>query len=162
MPVNRDLMRTILEKLAEIYPGQCEEAVIPGLDGPDYSATITYLLDHEMIEAIRRNVAGPVEHQVVFPKITQKGYDYLQDDGGLDAHFRTITVKFDQDSITMLIENHVLQSSLPQEQKTFLVKAVKNLPVDALKHLVLKLIDQGLAHAPDVLRLIGRYVGQSF
>jgi len=162
MPVNKELMLKILKALAEIYPEQSEKAVLLGLDGPDYEATITYLLDHEMIDAIVRDVMGKVDHRVLYPKITKKGYDYLQDDGGLDAHFRTITVKIDQESIAMLIESHIFQANLPQEKKSSLAKAVRSLPGDVLKHLVLKLAEQGLARTPDALQLIGKFAGLSF
>lgn len=159
MPVNKDLMLKILHALADAYPEQNKEPVIYELDGPDYEATITYLFEHEMISGNVRDVIGPVDHRILWPRITKRGYDYLQDDGGLDAHFRTITVKIDHESIAMLIEGHIFQANLPQEKKSSLAKAVRSLPGDVLKHLVLKLAEQGLAHTPDALQLIGKFAG---
>lgn len=162
MAVNKELIVKILTYLREYYPDPSPESVITDLDGPDYPATIAYLVEHELITAFKRDVIGNVQHRYVRPVLTKKGYDYLEEDGGLDAHYRTITVKIDQDTLEKLLSSRIETLDLPKEKKSSMLKALKELPGKAMQHLVLKLVEQGLLHAPDVLRLIEKSLLQPF
>ncbi|OTP82630.1 hypothetical protein [Gilliamella apicola] len=89
-------------------------------------------------------------------KITTKGIDFIRDDGGLSAIINVTTIKVHNETLDKL-EDIINKSSLtPAEKATYLGK-LKELPVDATKHLVLKLLDLGLSRTPDVIQLISSY-----
>ena len=89
-------------------------------------------------------------------KITTKGVDFIRDDGGLSAIINVTTIKIHNETLDKL-EDIINKSSLtPAEKATYLGK-LKELPVDATKHLVLKLLDLGLSRTPDVIQLISSY-----
>lgn len=89
-------------------------------------------------------------------KITTKGIDFIRDDGGLSAIINVTTIKIHNETLDKL-EDIINKSSLtPAEKATYLGK-LKELPVDATKHLVLKLLDLGLSRTPDVIQLISSY-----
>jgi len=92
-------------------------------------------------------------------KITAKGIDFIAGDGGLDAILRTITVKIHDDSLTRLEQFLSHHPDLSEQDKTGYIARLRSLPADATKHLLLKLLDLGLTHSPDALRLIQSLLG---
>jgi hypothetical protein len=85
--------------------------------------------------------------------ITAEGLDFLEDDGGLSAILRTVTVRFDAENLRSLIEQKILSLSLLQEKKETAITELKKLPVEALKATLLKLAEKGIEHVDIVAAL---------
>ena len=93
--------------------------------------------------------------------ITAKGLDFLEDDGGISAILRTITVKIDREDLRSLIATRVEASDLPPEEKATLSHAMRSLPAQALRDLTTHLVNEALDQWPDALRLFQIYAGVS-
>ena len=62
-------------------------------------------------------------------KITATGLDFLEDDGGVSAILRTVTIKFDLGDLRARMATRIDSSDLPAEKKTSLAHAIRSLPV---------------------------------
>lgn len=85
--------------------------------------------------------------------ITEKGIDFLLDDGGLSAILKVQTVRLHNDTIVAL-EDIIRVANMPEDQKKGLISKLRELPADAIKHLTLQLLTQGVLNLPNALRLI--------
>lgn len=165
MKLNRDLQRAILKTLADAYPGLTREAwdEIQKLTNDDILiGNMLYLEDHGLIQSgLNQGSSGNFVMNTGGLKITTRGLDFLEDDGGLSAILGVVTVKFHDDTLKALIEAKIQQSDLPPPDKKRWLDQLRELPAETTKHLVLKLVDKGLEHAPAALPLIGSALGMS-
>ncbi len=155
MKLDRDFQRSIMEKLADSYPGRCQEK-FPSEIEDKYFANLLYLEEHDLVSA--GVSGGPGHYSYWGAKITAKGLDFLQDDGGLTAILGTVTVKIHEDSIRALLERQIETSAATPEEKKTLLDKVKTLSGKALEHTMFKLLDLGLEKAPDAWLLIQRAI----
>src|SRR5690606_4411194 len=84
-------------------------------------------------------------------KITAKGLDFLADDGGLSATLGVVTIRLHDDQVRLILAARIQESDAPVAEKRKSLEQVGEIPADATKHLVHKLIDAGLAQWPAVL-----------
>lgn len=87
--------------------------------------------------------------------ITEKGIDFLLDDGGLSAILKVQTVRLHNDTIIAL-EDIIRVANMPEDQKKGLISKLRELPADAIKHLTLQLLTQGVLNLPNAIQLIQR------
>jgi hypothetical protein len=163
MKLDRDLQRAILQRLADVYPGLAT-TLIPELntlaDEETLIGNMLYLEEHDLIvSGISRYLEGRAMINSSKLKITARGLDFLADDGGLSATRGVVTIKLHDDTLKSLIESKILASDLPQPDKNRWIDQLRTLPVDATKHLTLKLLDLGLSNAPAALAAIGGALG---
>lgn len=165
MELNRDLQRTILEKLAAAYPGDTSAAwkEIENLASEELIiGNLLYLEAHGLLRSgLGRAIGSKWRINTAQFQITHLGLDFLQDDGGLSAVLGVVTIKFHDDTIKSLIEAKILQSDLPQPDKKRWTDQLRSLPAEATKHLVLKLVDKGLDSGPAALAAIGAILAGS-
>ena len=64
------------------------------------------------------------------PKITEKGLDFLKDDGGLTAILGIVTVRFEADTIRTILQIKVNQSDLSPADKQKLHGVLQELPAE--------------------------------
>ena len=128
MNIDRKLQLDVLQFCRDAYPGRAADAELPC--HPDLQANLVYLSEHELIYGTLVN--GNVELRN--PGITAKGLDFLEDDGGISAILRTITVKMDREDLRILIAARVEASDLPSEEKTTLSRAMRSLPEHVLRN----------------------------
>ncbi len=164
MKLDRELQRSILQVLADAYP-YGSSATLKAIDqlGEEEMliANMLYLEEHGLLKAgVMRALGGKVLFNSAQLKITAKGLDFLADDGGLSAILGVVTIKIHDDTLKSLIEAKILQSDLPQPDKKRWLDQLRELPAETTKHLVLKLVDMGLANAPAALGAIGSALGQ--
>ncbi len=154
MRLDRDLQREALLSCREAYPRSVEytheEHHRDGLQ-----ANLIYLHEHGLITGTLVN--GDTE--VVNPRITATGLDFLEDDGGVSAMLQTITVKIDQDDLRSLIAARVDRSDLPLEEKAPLSHAMRSLPAQALRDLTTRLVNDAVDHWPGAVRVFQSYAG---
>lgn len=161
MKLDRQLQNKILNHLAKFYPGrdiqkQLKHAITK--EEEEYvAANLIYLEEHGLVESgIKQMMSG--EFTYFGGKMTAKGMDFIADDGGLSAIFGVVTIKFHEDTLLALVASRIDQSDLAPEEKKKWTDQLRSLPADAIKHLVMKLVDQGLEHAPNVLQLIQKFL----
>lgn len=165
MSLDRQFQLDILKKIAEVYPFAWQHNLKN--ESNEYiklAKNLHYLKGHELISessTIIRDNSGQGGGTLLInkPKITEKGLDFLQDDGGLSAILNTVTVKFETDTLKALLTNQINQSDLAPENKSSMITALEDLPAESIKHLTMKLLDEGLENLPNALVLIGTYLG---
>lgn len=155
MKLDRAMQYEILTQLRDVYPSDfmVNDLRIPSKE--NLQANLFYLSEHELLAPLTKTKGTNVNSipTIITVKITAKGLDFIEDDGGISAILNTITVKFDAENIRSLIQDRIISSSLPVEQKTTLIDKLKTFSGDILKIVVLKLIEQGLQN-PNTLNQI--------
>lgn len=152
MKMIRELQKQMLEHLLDQYPAFSDEAVKMG-DPLFCVGNLSYLEEHGLVELIASYpMNGP--KQVLGAKITAKGIDFITDDGGVGAILATMTVKLHEDTLRQLIEAKLEEVDLPEEQKSGILKALREAPGETTKQLIAKLVDLGLENAPKALPLL--------
>lgn len=160
MKVDRTLQKLILDKLYEEHPYSLTDNNLASLhpENPELiTSNLLYLSDHGLIQLVRSRHAPLVatrDDELLFlgARITSKGIDFLEDDGGLSAILGVVTVKLHDETIQALLAGKVEASNLPPEEKQTLLKQIRDLRGEAAKHLVTKLIDYGLTQGPNAMQ----------
>ncbi|MGS1072388.1 hypothetical protein [Burkholderia glumae] len=151
MKLDRDLQLEILKSLESTYPEDISDEEWGNLsarhDATVIRANLFYLHEHGLIDWQVTDAGFRV-------RATHHGMDFLAGDGGLTAILGVVTVQLHTDTIKALIESRIEGSDLDPADKPRLVDALRSLPADATKHLAMKLVDLGLAHAPGALHAI--------
>ncbi|MCV5745083.1 hypothetical protein OFN42_33270, partial [Escherichia coli] len=73
--------------------------------------------------------------------------------GGLSAILKVQTFRLHSDTIVAL-EDIIRVANISEDQKKGLISKLRELPGDAIKHLTLQLLTQGVLNLPNALRLI--------
>jgi hypothetical protein len=150
MGLNRTLQKELLDRLKECYPND--------LDARNLSAdevfNLAYLVEHGLCWA--RPAPPTLNNQVSFlgARITARGLDFLQDDGGLTAVLGTVTVKLHADTIKDLLKTEIEKSTLPNNEKSALRQQIESLPETALQTASTTLIQTGILHMPNIVQWI--------
>lgn len=158
MKLDRGLQLRMLEMTDGAHPHSATGAQLRTLE-PDLlklASNARYLHEHGLIEATMPGGNGSVG--LAAARITARGQDFLASDGGLSAILGTVTIKLHEDTLRDLIERGVLQSNLPQAEKTGLLQTLRGLPADSIKHLTMKLLDLGLENSPKAIPLIQNWL----
>lgn len=156
MHLDRELQFKILETLRDGYPEIVGSEAIPGYAyDAQFMGNMFYLEELGLLASKgKRGDTCGAACAIFSSKITAKGLDFLEDDGGMSATLNTVTVKFDQGDLRQLITSKIVASSgVSDEQKKSFAASIRSLPAEGLKSLVQRLVSLGLDHAPDVYRL---------
>lgn len=167
--LDRALQLHLLKKMAEHYPSYWNlQEDYPHDLSEEYELVVGnlyYLMQHKLIEdksITINNARGSGFHLIVnLPTINQRGMDFLADDGGLSAILNVVTVKFETETLKAILENKINQSNLDPDYKQSMLDGIQELPAESIKHLTMKLLDEGLENLPGALVLIGTYLGLS-
>jgi hypothetical protein len=152
--LDRALQRQLLTELAETYPEPLpSESLGFQQDDRRWNVNTMYLAEHALIEV---STARPMSEgmSVIEARITARGLDFLQDDGGLTAILGVVTVRLDAETIRALIEDKIDETDMPPEEKSRLTKWLSTAGTEALKEATKRLVGAALDHAPDALRLL--------
>jgi len=162
MKLDRSLQNELLEKLCAIYPD--------AYDGPDLFkdmahiapellfANLIYLGQHGLVDLAHDRYYGG-ERYILTASATNRGMDFMADDGGLSAILGVVTIKLHDDTVKALIETRIIESDLAEPEKKRFLDQLQELPGETTKHLVLKLLDLGLENSPQAIATIGRFLG---
>ncbi|WP_130732991.1 hypothetical protein [Komagataeibacter xylinus] len=88
--------------------------------------------------------------------VTASGTDWISDDGGLTAEKNTITVRFDESTIKLLLKQRLEMTDAPEDEKSKIRQAIEAAPATVLQAAVSEAATSGLAHIPNVLDWLGR------
>lgn len=156
MFVDRKLQKQILEESKEMYPNKCLPVTHRDLwNSYAFNFNAFYLAEHGLIyshyQEHRSHSAGGV---IEWIRISAKGIDFLEEDGGLSAILNKVLIKFDEEDLTKLLAARLNDSNLPQEQKNSVMATIKTLPAEGIKTVYTHLLKLGLKHVPDIPQLI--------
>ncbi|ELH8606635.1 hypothetical protein Q8V93_000284 [Enterobacter asburiae] len=161
---DRALQLEILNALIDCAPNSLnkvqERELIEKFDNYDhFVASMLYLQMHGLVTSpfVRSDTMAGVEFIFNAPVcyITEKGIDFLLADGGLSAILKVQTVRLHNDTIVAL-EDIIRVANMPEDQKKGLISKLRELPADAIKHLTLQLLTQGVLNLPNAIQLIQR------
>lgn len=165
MKVDRNLQFQILERLKQTYPFPMNvdariffEDIAGSVGNDTLIANLLYLEEHGLLKSglipTAQRTYGPAHTGLI---ITAKGIDFLEGDGGLSAILNCVTVRIHDETLAR-IAKFLEQSQLPEDQKKELLSRLRELPFDATKHLVCKLLDVALDKVPDALQLVQKLI----
>lgn len=155
--LDRSLQLRVLNLLADINPRPAFlTADFVGARPPEIASVRSYLVDHGLITSVQSD--GPYGIQSHGYRITAKGLDFLEDDGGLTAVLGVLTVRLHDDTIKALVAAKIHEADLPEPEKKRYLDQLRELPAETTKHLVLKLVDLGLEQGPKAIETIGKWL----
>lgn len=157
--LERAHQRALLEQLRESYPEVC--AFGPGKDENSrrQAVNLYYLLEHELIVGKVRSTLS--EGTAFAVRISAKGLDFLQDDGGLGAILGVVTVKLHDDTIRQLIQRRIDDDpELTSQDKHKAREVLGKLSGKAMATVVEELAKKGLENFPNLLGYL-THVGQA-
>lgn len=152
MKLDRELQRAILQCLAEAYPRGTSAVYSIDPDEERVIANLCYLEELGLLESGVK--LGINSGTVTRAKITARGLDFLQDDGGLSSILGVVTIKLHEDTLRQLIEARILGADIPEDEKTGILQALKQAPAESIKHLTLRLLDSGLEQLPKAIQIL--------
>ncbi|QLA17643.1 hypothetical protein [Desulfolutivibrio sulfoxidireducens] len=128
MKLNRASQLEFLTKLRDMYPEGLSECFDSDNDF-DTTGNLFYLLEHGLIKASAVKDKIGSRSAIANIKITAKGIDFLEDDGGINAILKKITVKIDCDSIKELLFSTIQSQDMQESEKSRLKKGSSGLSV---------------------------------
>jgi hypothetical protein len=160
--IDRELQLKLLTQIAECYPFVWSDfEKKPGTEEYRKKAiNLNYLKGHGLISEDSTTIShfsmGNPGGQIYImkPKITEKGLDFLKDDGGLTAILGVVTVRFEADTIRTILRLKVDQSDLSPVDKQKLNGVLQELPAESIKHLTTKIVDAGWDGLDSLMNLI--------
>lgn len=117
------------------------------------ASNLIYLQEHRLVTAAVDMTRNEPFFYLNKLRITEKGIDFLENDGGLSAILNVQTIRF-ADSTIVALEDILLLSNLPEEQKKGLAAKLRELPADAIKHLTLQLLTKAALNPQAALHII--------
>lgn len=156
---NREIQKQLLEALYEATPNDIDEKIFSDIQTAFGSednmiANLFYLSQHGLISnCITCDLSG-WDINLSNLNITHHGIDFLREDGGLSAILRIQTIRFHNDTLHELERLITASSTATTADKKKLISQLRSLPADAIKHLTIRLLGQGLDRLPDVFHVI--------
>ena len=162
MILDRKLQLNLLEKIAECYPFEWDdyERSVGSEDYLKIAINLHYLKGHGLLEAKTTKLVGDLSDDedrsilIMSPIITEKGLDFLADDGGLSAILGIVTIKFEAEQLKILLESKIMAADLPPADKHKLIDGLRSLSSESIKHLTTKIVDLGWDNLPTLIRII--------
>ena len=161
--LNRELQKEILVELRNSYPDiPRRNLTFEDLKNrPSFLQNAHYLYEHELLKMeLSRDIGGDTRVKSI--RITARGLDFLEDDGGLSAILGVVTVKFEAKTLKALIENNILKTAdLPEEKKGLFRKALAVASEATLQEIMAELVRVGTSKWPEMLTSLIRILGVS-
>jgi hypothetical protein len=161
MKIDRSLQKEMLMRLRDKYAEPDTELLKHFGDGGTdrlmhVISNTLYLAEHGLVDSDL--FVDEEGYRFTYAKITAKGCDFLEGDGGLSAILGVVTIRIHDDSVKAMIEGHVIGSDLSPQDKRRYLDQLHELPAETTKHLVLKLVDLALAKSPQAIDVIGKWL----
>ncbi len=153
--LDRDLQRRILLALREPYPSFGDDLLQPAVfecSEETMNRQLAYLHGHELITGKWALGYRAIDAYCTDVRLTSKGIDLLEDDGGISAVLGVVTVKLHSDTLLALVEQRIQDSDLPVQEKSRMRDQLRGLSTAAIKHLTLRLLDKALDQGPQAIQ----------
>ena len=158
---DRDLQRKLLLALYEARPHPIAYETLAEIErefGNDdyFTDNLLYLREHGLVDFHMEISSNGVKNSFQWAsdtlRLTCRGVDFVRDDGGLGAILNVKVIRLQADTIAAL--EAIITAAAPQDRKNGLISKLRELPADAIKHLILQLLTQGVQNLPVALQLI--------
>lgn len=152
--LNYARMRNALGELYEAYPDRLVYTQIKALAPLDKEAEklLFYMKESGLLEmSVSHAIGGGTRLGRI--AITPRGIDFLQPDGGLSSLAAPV-VRIAPESLASIIDAALAARDVPADQRSLVQKSLGIAGAEGVKTVVQRLIDAGIAHAPDILRLL--------
>ena len=156
MNLDRALQIDVLRALRDAYPRILNPSTLECADHPDFQSNLFYLSEHGLITG--SSVGDGPMGGFILARITAEGLDFLEDDGGVSAAVRTVTVRIDPDHLRSLMAARIEASDMPAEEKSRWAHAIRSLSERALGELATQAVRQLLDQWPAAIRLLQKYL----
>jgi len=146
---DRGLQKQLLVCLSQIFPAPLSRDKLAEInclfeDENHLAANLLYLEEHGLIQSgVKQGMAGFVINTGI-TRITAKGIDFIQQDGGLSAILNITTIKFHRDAVVVL-EDLIAMSNLSDTDKQKAKSTLSELSTEALKTVVQAVTTTGLS-----------------
>ena len=165
MNLNRKLQLSILEELKNEYPTLYPVQLLSCYDdNKHFHGNIFYLLEHNLIEG-EKHYPREKAHQtpVLYTvKITARGLDFIENDGGLRAILEKITIKLDADDLNEILTTFIDNNKeITPNEKSKIRNFIKSASTDGLKIVYKRLINLALDNPKAVADLFQKLLEQS-
>ncbi|HAV4582172.1 TPA: hypothetical protein JIS19_08330 [Acinetobacter baumannii] len=164
MLLDRQLQLELMSKMAEVYPSSYDFSDQIKNSNEDQLkrsyANLYYLQSHELLEPksihLRFELGGSGSRLFTLglPRLTEKGADFMANDGGLSAILGVVTVKFEADQLRMILQSKIMATVLPPADKHKLIDGLRSLSSESIKHLTTKIVDLGWDNLGTLIRII--------
>ncbi|EQC1450130.1 hypothetical protein ACY2LV_001774 [Acinetobacter baumannii] len=164
MLLDRVLQLELMKKMASTYPlaydFSHEVYQLEDESRKKVFANLYYLQSHELLEpkSIFLQLGfGAIQNSTFtlgYTRLTQKGADFMANDGGLSAIFGVVTIKFEADQFKTLLESKIMATDLPPADKRKLIDGLRSLSGESIKHLTTKNVDLGWDNLGTLIRII--------
>lgn len=152
MKLDRSKQLNMLQALANVYPRYTSDIGSGDITEDDLT-NLWYLKEQGLVEGgLEMSTTDAFLFDGV--KITAKGLDFLEGDGGISAILGTLTVRLHADSIKALLMSRVDLLTVPPEKKSWLKKQLETASNETIKKIVGTLVDEGVKRVPDLMSLI--------
>ncbi|QCE34161.1 hypothetical protein FAI40_01740 [Acetobacteraceae bacterium] len=143
--LDRKLQKKLLLQMRDVYPDCLEyREDHPDKRNPEIIFNLAYLEEHGLCtDAIRYP-----EIETWSPRITAKGIDFLEEDGGLQSILGIVTVRLEADTLRQLIEKRITDSDKTEDEKSKIKHLLTTIPDKALSASVNSLFSQAFPHLP--------------
>ena len=152
MKLDRPLQLQMLQALKESYPAHRPHFSQQFDSNPDFIPNLRYLHGHGLLTGIEVKTLSA--HNLQNVKITEAGLDFLEDDGGIGAILRTVTVKLDADQLRQILSTKVQTLSIPEEKKASALDTIRKLPAEILNSLAIRFVEKGIEQFPNLLEVL--------
>ena len=155
--LDRTMQREILEELRAVYPERVSFQSHTNFSDQSFQVNLFYLNEHKLIDATSGKVVN-APPSIFSARITASGLDFLEDDGGLSAILKTVTVRLDEKSIIPIFEKIITASALPPEEKKSMAQKLKGLSGKVLEKLILNALEKGIENPDKMVMLISSWI----
>lgn len=147
--LEREKQKKLLQILFNAYPNHLQKNAYVELksmfDSDDtFIANLLYLEEHELIHSGLQQHLNDYSINFGAIKITAKGIDFIQQDGGLSAILNVQTIKFHRDAVIVL-EDLIAISNMSSEQKEKAKSTLGEMSTEAIKTVVQAVATAGLS-----------------
>ncbi|MBD8159213.1 hypothetical protein IFU23_14000 [Pantoea agglomerans] len=156
--MSREVQCRVMQILWEKYPYRSDEDTYEEIyslfdDESDFHRCLIYLEELGLIESGLIATFTGYSMDYCGMRLTREGADQVLGDESLGANLKVQIVKI-HDSTIVALEDILLLSNLPEEQKKGLVAKLRELPADAIKHLTLQLLTKAALNPQAALHII--------
>lgn len=158
--MDRAFQRRLLTTLAERYPSLTEPDELDIADeSPEMLLfNLAYLHEHGLVQ---NRTADTLAEDVFImdTRITARGLDFLQDDGGLSAVLNVVTVRLESNTLKALIEARLETADAPPEAKSRIKAALQHAGEETLAEIAKRLMETGLNCGPQAIDMLQKLLG---
>jgi len=158
--LDRNFQLEILKVAADHYPQMLyvHDGELAGRGGSEVSVNCAYLQEHGLLD-VKWLGTMDMGMSILHVRATAKGLDFLANDGGLSAILGVITIRLDTAQLREIFAQRVQKAPGDETTKQKVLAEIKNMPAEGLKELASKAMSAGLEHLPDLVHVLGTWLG---